>query len=412
MAVEDTGKGSLQISVVNERNIPIENADIRLFNTLTNTNEELFDVRTNSSGMSEILELNAPPVELSLEKYNDIRPYSEYTILVSARGYEDSNVAGIEILADTASEITVRLKEIVAGGRETDILIPDHTLYGIYPPKIPEASIKPIDTSGEIVLSSVVVPETIIVHDGVPSDTSATNYYVPYTEYIKNVASSEIYATWPEQTIRANVLAILSFTMNRVYTEWYRSKGYNFTITSSTAYDQKWIYGRNIFDSISDIVDELFENYISKPDVKQPILTQYCDGRRTTCPGDMSQWGSMSLGEDGLSYIEILRKYYGEEIYINTAEQIEGIPSSWPGSNLSEGSRGEKVRQVQEQLDRIAMTYTAIPRINIDGIYGPATRNAVAKFQEIFGLGISGVIDYQTWYKISQIYTAITRIAE
>lgn len=411
MAIEDTGRGSLIISVVNRRNEPVNNANIRLFATF-NTSDELYDVRTNSSGRTEAISLYAPPVGLSLNENNNVRPYSEYTIFVNAPGFEESVVEGIEILADTGSEITVNLNELIPGGRESDILIPDHTLYGIYPPKIPEASIKPIDASGEIVLSGVVIPETIIVHDGVPNDSGATNYYVPYVDYIKNVASSEIYATWPIETIKANILAIMSFTLNRTYTEWYRSKGYNFTITSSTAYDQKWIYGRNIFDNISDVVDELFENYISKPNVKQPILTQYCDGRRTTCPGDMSQWGSKALGDEGLSYIEILRKYYGEDIYINTAEQIEGIPSSWPGSNLSQGSRGEKVRQLQEQLDRIAMTYTAIPRINIDGIYGPATREAVEKFQEIFGLAKSGIVDYKTWYKVSQIYTAITKIAE
>ncbi len=412
MAVEDTGKGRLQISVINDRNEPVENADVRLFNTITNTNEQIYDVRTNSSGMTEWLELSAPPVELSREEENVERPYSEYTALVSADGYEDSNVAGIEILADTESEITVELRTFVPGAGETDVLIPDHTLYGSYPAKIPESSIKPLESSGEIVLNSVVIPETIVVHDGTPSDSSAINYYVPYTDYIKNVASSEIYATWPEETIKANVLAIMSFTLNRVYTEWYRSRGYNFTITSSTAYDQKWIYGRNIYDNISDIVDEMFENYISRPDVKQPILTQYCDGNRTTCPGDLSQWGSKELGDEGFSYIEILRKYYGEDIYVNTAEQIEGIPSSWPGSSLSEGSRGEKVRQIQEQLDRISETYSAIPRVNIDGIFGPNTRAAVEKFQEVFGLGKSGIIDYRTWYKISQIYTALTKIAE
>lgn len=192
----------------------------------------------------------------------------------------------------------------------------------------------------------------------------------------------------------------------------YRNRGYGFTVTSSTAYDQKWIYGRNIFESISYVVDEMFSDYLSRPDVKQPILTQYCDGKRVTCPNWMAQWGSQSLGEQGYSAIEILRYYYGDNMYINTAEQISGIPSSWPGYELTVGSTGAKVRQIQEQLNAIASVYTAIPSLVADGIYGENTRRSVEEFQSIFGLPISGVVDYRTWYKISQIYVGVTRIAE
>lgn len=236
--------------------------------------------------------------------------------------------------------------------------------------------------------------------------------YIRYKDYIKNVASSEIYATWPDATIRANVLAIMSFTMNRVYTEWYRNKGYDFTITSSTAYDQKWSYGRNIFSNISLIVDEMFQNFLSRPNVRQPILTQYCDGQRVSCPNWMTQWGSKYLGDQGYSAIEILRYYYGSNMYINTAEEISGIPSSWPGVELTIGSSGSKVRQMQEQLNRIARAYPAMPTITADGIYGPRTQAAVAKFQSIFGLPVTGVVDFRTWYKISEIYVGVSRIAE
>ena len=187
----------------------------------------------------------------------------------------------------------------------------------------------------------------------------------------------------------------------------YRNQGKDFTITSSTAYDHKWIYGRNIYESISVIVDDIFDNYLSRPEVKQPILTQYCDGRMVSCPGWMTQWGSCELGEQGYSPIEILRYFYGNDIYINTAEQISGIPASWPGSNLDIGSRGDKVRQIQEQLDTIAKVYTAIPRVNTDGIYGQATRLAVESFQSIFGLPVTGIIDFATWYKISHIYVEL-----
>ena len=291
-------------------------------------------------------------------------------------------------------------------------MIGPHTLFGNYPPKIAESEIKPMTESGEIVLSRVVIPEYVIVHDGAPSDSSARNYWVRYRDYIKNVASSEIYATWPRASITANVLAIMSFTLNRVYTEWYRNQGYDFTITSSTAFDHKWIYGRNLYESISQVVDEIFNSYLSRPGIRQPILTQYCDGNRVQCPNWMSQWGSCTLGEQGYSAIEILRHFYGSDMYINTAEQVSGVPSSWPGFNLTVGASGDKVRQVQEQLDTIATVYTAIPRIRADGIFGPATAEAVRQFQSIFGLPVTGVIDFATWYKISHIYVGITRIAE
>lgn len=197
-----------------------------------------------------------------------------------------------------------------------------------------------------------------------------------------------------------------------MYTKWYRNQGYDFTITSSTAFDHKWIPERNIFDSISVIVDELFADYLSRPNVKQPILTQYCDGRQVQCANWMTQWGSKSLGDQGYSAIEILRYYYGDDMYINTAEAISGIPSSWPGYTLENGSSGQKVRQIQEQLNTIADAYPAIPKINVDGIYGPATAESVRVFQKVFGLPQTGTVDYKTWYKISEIYVAVSRIAE
>lgn len=403
--------GFLQINVTDNENVPIENAVINL-SYEGRPDDVITTLNTNNSGQTENVELEAPPVILSRTEDNIIMPYAEYSIYVSAEGYEPVDVSGIEILSETSSVQAVRMTASTPTGRGNEIVIPAHTLYGYYPPKIAEAEIKPMDETGEIVLSRVVVPETVIVHDGSPSDNTAMNYYVPYTDYIKNVASCEIYATWSDAAITANILAIMSFTMNRVYTEWYRNRGYDFTITSSTAYDHKWIYGRNIYDNISEIVDEIFDQYLSRPEVRQPILTQYCDGRRVTCPNWMSQWGSKDLGDRGYSPIEILRYYYGEDIYINTAEAISGIPSSWPGYNLTVGSRGDKVRQMQDQLDTIAGVYSSIPRIAADGIYGENTRRAVEAFQGIFGLPRTGVVDFKTWYKISQIYVGITRIAE
>lgn len=250
------------------------------------------------------------------------------------------------------------------------------------------------------------------MHDGPPSDSRSKDYYVTYKDYIKNVASSEIYATWPEATLTANILAIQSITLNRVYTEWYRNKGYDFTITSSTAYDQKWIPGRNIFDNISRIVDNIFTNYISRPNVRQPLFTQYCDGKMVSCPDWMRQWDSKYLGDQGYSAIEILRAFYGNSVYINSSTEISGIPSSWPGYDLTIGATGSKVLQMQQQLNVIADAYPLIPKISQDGIYGEKTANAVKIFQKIFGLPQTGVTDFPTWYKISEIYVGVSRIAE
>lgn len=406
-------QGYLQVDVVSDvNNFPVQDAEITI-SSVDAPETVIRRLMTNSSGQTENVVLEAPPKALSLSP-GDVRPYSEYQVAVSAPGYEPAVIAGTEILADTTAIQNVRLHPLAGydGEEKERITIPEHTLYGEYPPKIAESEIKPTTESGEIVLSRVVVPQTIVVHDGLPSNASAKNYYVPYRDYIKNVASSEIYATWPQATIVANVLAIMSFTLNRVYTEWYRNQGYDFTITSVTAYDHKWIYGRNIYETISVVVDDIFDSYLSRPGVKQPILTQYCDGRKVSCPQWMTQWGSCELGEQGYSPIEILRHFYGDDLYINTAEQISGIPASWPGADLTVGSSGEKVRQIQEQLDTISGIYTAIPPVTPDGIYGPATARSVEVFQSVFGLPETGAVDFATWYKISHIYVGITRIAE
>ncbi len=413
MQDQAAGKGMLQINVTSAADSrPVQGALVSI--SYTGVPEQTLEqIVTDSSGQSEVLTLDAPPAEWSLDPENERQPYSEYTLDISAPGFEPVSIAGTEILADVKALQNVRMQPDGTGGEEEEVfVIPAHTLYASYPPKISEAEIKPVNESGEIVLSRVVVPEYIIVHDGSPRDNTARDYYVKYKDYIKNVASSEIYATWPADTIRANVLAIMSFTLNRVYTEWYRNRGYDFTITSSTAFDHKWIPERNIYDTISVIVDELFASYLSRPNVRQPILTQYCDGRKVTCPDWMTQWGSKELGDQGYSPIEILRYFYGDDMYINSAEEISGIPASWPGYTLESGSSGEKVRQMQEQLNVIADAYPALPKITADGIYGPATANAVREFQSVFGLPVTGKVDYPTWYKISEIYVGVSRIAE
>ncbi len=405
--------GKLAVNVTSERdNRPIEGASVRI--TYTDQPERIVEeTTTNEEGQIPDVELDAPPLEYSMAPGAN-KPYAEYTIFISAPGYETLEVSGAEIFSgELAIQNAALLPLSPTNPSGTELfVIPDHTLWGTFPPKIAEDEIKPIDESGEIVLSRVVIPEYVVVHDGPPSDTSAQNYYVKYKDYIKNVASSEIYSTWPESTIQANVLAIQSFTLNRVFTEWYRNKGYDFTITSSTAFDHKWVPNRNIYESISSIVDEIFTNYLSRPNVLQPILTQYCDGQRVSCPNWMSQWGSKALGDRGYTAIEILRNYYGDSMFINSTDIVSGVPSSWPGYNLQVGSSGDKVRQMQQQLNVISNSYPLIPKVAVDGVFGPKTEEAVRTFQRIFKLTPDGIVGFKTWYKISEIYVGVSRIAE
>ena len=391
---------------------PLSSATIEIANT-GEPNRILESVNTDRNGQTGNIELSAPPREYSMEP-TDNQPYSEYNVKISAPGYPEGLVSGVQIFSgdNGLQSIVLQPSEQTADYVYNPIVIGGHTLWEYYPPKIAEPEIKPLSESGEIVLSRVVVPETIVVHDGVPGDSTATDYYVPYIDYIKNVACCEIYSTWPESTIEANILAIMSFTLNRVYTEWYRNKGYNFTITSSTAYDHKWIYGKTIYENISQIADRLYNRYLARPNVKQPILTQYCDGKRVSCPNWMTQWGSKALGDDGFSAIDIIHYYYGSDMYVNEAEIVSGIPSSYPGYDLTIGSSGEPVITIQEQLNRIAQNYPAIPTVTVDGIFGSATTESVRAFQSIFNLPVSGIVDFPTWYKISQIYVGVSKIGE
>lgn len=415
--------GFLTISVINaSTNRPIPNATINIYgmnDQQENTGIVLQNLITDESGQVRNLTLSAPNIEYSLEPSN-VKPYSEYIIEAIADGFETVLINGTQILP-----VVEALQNIPMGSsstrkkksktRQNGIVydIPDHTLWGDYPPKIPESSLKPLSApTGFVVLDEPVVPEFIVVHDGLPEDTSAQNYWVPFRDYIKNVASSEIYSTWPDQTIYANVIAIISFTLNRVFTEWYRNKGYSFTITSSTAYDHKYIHNRNIFDNISVIVDEVFNTFIKKPPTaRQPLLAQYCDGKKSQCPDQMTQWGSKDLGDQGMDYESILKYFYGNNIVFSQANIVSGVPVSFPGFTLQLGSNNSYVRTIQNQLNAISNSYPAIEKVTEDGIFGPSTEASVKKFQEIFNLPQTGVVDFKTWYAISRIYVATTKIA-
>ena len=384
------------------------------------TDQILEEVITDESGNSPLVELEAPDVAYSLEPQREVRPYATYDVTIESPETETIRITGVQIFAGQEAIQEVRTVARIENGfvslpgERSLIEITPNTLWGDFPEKIPEEEVKPLpgfEEDGFVVLPNVVVPEFVIVHDGRPSEAAA-DYRVPYADYIKNVASSEIYSTWPEATILANVLAIMSFTLNRVYTEWYPSKGYPFTITSSTAFDQKFVPGRNIFESISQAVDSVLTNYITRPDIVQPLLTQYCDGQRTSCPGWMTQWGAKELGDQGFSAIQILRYFYGFDITLDSAERVEGVPESYPGTPIRFGDSGPNVSVIQRQLQRIRQNYPAIPSIAADGIFGRGTEAAVRKFQSIFNLTPDGIVGKGTWYRLSQIYTAVTGIAE
>lgn len=402
--------GKLRVRATTANLTPITNATVSISSTSV-PETVLEELKTDSSGLTGEVELPAPSPDYSQAPSTE-QPYAEYTIKITSEGFQPITVHNAEIFPLVTALQESILRPVGPQASAELYVIPPHTLFGDYPPKIAEAEIKSAQETGEIVLRNVVVPEFVIVHDGPPTDSSASNYYIRFRDYIKNVASSEIYSTWPDATITANVLAILSFTLNRVFTEWYKNQGFNFTITSSTAFDHKWIPGRNIFSNIGLIVDQLFTNYLSRPNVRQPILTQYCDGNRVQCPNWMTQWGSKNLGDQGLSAIEILRNFYGNSIYINSATEVSGVPSSWPGANLSIGASGANVRTVQEQLNKISEKYSAIPKVAVNGQFNEQTANSVKVFQQTFDLPVNGIVDFPTWYKLSGIYVAVSRIAE
>jgi len=414
--------GYLTVSVLDgSTNRPIEGATVNIY-SIPEAGERSSTVyqnlKTDLSGQVTGLTLDAPDIIYS-QQPSDVRPYSQYTVEVNIDGYETVVIDGtqlfptVEARQNVPLEAKTRCRNSYSRQNEEVYDIGDNTLYGTYPPKIPESSLKPLPPpTGFVVLDNPVVPEFVVVHDGLPENTSAKDYWIPFKEYIKNVASSEIYSTWPEQTIYSNVIAIISFTLNRVFTEWYRNKGYNFTITSTTNYDHKFINNRNLFDTISIVVDDIFNTFIKRPPTsRQPLLAQYCDGKKSQCPNQMTQWGSKDLGAQGKDYESILRYFYGDEIVFEKAPIVSGVPVSFPGDTLQVGSTGKYVKTIQNQLNAISKSYPAIPKVKEDGIYGDSTAKAVNTFQGIFGLPKSGVVDFKTWYEISRVYVAVTKIA-
>ncbi len=372
-----------------------------------------------NSGLTRIARLESPPKSISLDSGEGVpRPYSLYNVTVFAEGWYRMQILGVQIFEGTVTQLPIDLIPLPEGVRSPDeletviIRIPEHALRDERnatppPPQTDSAptSALPAVTIGE----GVFIPETITVHLGTP-DEDVPNVSLSFIDYIKNVASSEIYPTWPEEALRANILAQISLALNRVYTEWYRSQGYDFDITSSTAFDQAFVYGRNIFEEISVIVDEIFNNYIVRPNRIEPLFASYCNGTSTTCAG-LSQWGTVALAESGRTNSEILDFYYGD-VNITETNDIRSPEESYPGTPLSSGDTGDDVRIIQEQLNRIAVNFPLLPLIEVNGIYNEQTVNTVREFQRLFILPITGVTDKATWYRISQIYASVKRLAE
>ena len=339
-------------------------------------------------------------------------PYTAYDVRVSMPGYIPVIIRGVQIFPGitTLQKCTLTRTSDDPKHRVNIIDIPPHALEGAR--RRNETRLSPPSAQAAIYPSAreVLIPQNITVHLGA-TGSGAPNVTVPYTEYLKSVAASEIYPTWPESALRANLLAQNTLALNRIYTEWYRSQGYDFDITSSPAYDQAYIHNRSTFETTDKLIDETFTEYIARSTSLAPVFSRYCDGYISQCDG-LSQWGSVELAGQYYTPLDILRYYYGDDVYTKFAEVAEEIPGSFPGL-LQTGSESEAVARLQYRLNRIAIDYPAIPFIEkADGVYGPQTALAVREFQRIFGLPETGKTDESTWYRVIYIYTAVKRLAE
>ncbi len=399
-------KGYLKVNVYSDTIAnPVKNATVRV---LKGTNEIARAV-TDENGQTGEITLDTVDKSYSEEEQYEVRPYETYDLEVTALGLTPTTINGVQIFDGVTSIQDVYMTSIDENQEGTTEDISPNTLWGEYSPSI-SAEDASEQNIAPIVLKEVLVPQTIVVHDGVPSNNNAPNYTVPFIDYIKNVASSEIYSTWPRETIKANVLAIISFALNRIYTEWYRSRGYNFTITSTTSYDQKYTKNGTIFEPISNIVDEIFNNYIRSGIRMEPLLAHYKS--ETSESGYLSQWGSKELGDRGYDALQILRNYYGNAVNIYEAEVTESYPYSFT-STLKQGDCSQDVYVLQNSLNYIRGSYPGIPKIeNPNGFFDSQTANAVRTFQKVFSLSQTGEANYQTWYKISYILTAVEELTK
>ncbi|MFR5265429.1 peptidoglycan-binding protein [Clostridium sp.] len=418
--------GTLKIHCFLENTyLPVSDVKILIYyaNTTMNTQELVKVVNTNKEGYVDNISLEVPDAFSSSGKAK--LPYGVYNLELSRDGYKSLIVRGVQVFQNriaiqrcylekgspyACSKMSVEIPEHKQVKQQCSKIAPK-TLTTLSLKKEEKRSKKSKNDKSMRVLSSVEVPSIITVHAGDPYNQLAPNYTLNFTDYIKNVASSELYSTWNTDCLRANVYCIVSFALNRVYTEWYRSQGFNFDITSDTAYDQAFNYGRTTYNTINVIVDQLFTNYLQIQGEEAPFLAEFCNGTTSTCPGWLSQWGSEYLGRNGYTPYEILTYYYGSNLNIKQAETIKGYPVSYPGYTISLWMEGNSVKAIQNQLNEIAVHYPAIPKLTVDGIYGPKTENSVKIFQGIFDLPTTGIVNSATWYSISRVYVGVTGIA-
>ena len=382
---------------------PIKNARV----TVSKNGVDLITKTTDEDGKTLPFTLETVDKIYSEKEQHEVRPYETYDVSVTALGLTPTTIEGVQIFDGVTSIQNIYLTSIDENQEGKTSIITPNTLWHEYPQNIQEEN-KEDEPTTPLVLSKVLIPENIVVHDGIPTNFSAPNYTVPFIDYIKNVASSEIYSTWPKETIKANVLAIISYTLNRIFTEWYKSRGYDFTITSTTSYDQKYTVNGTIFEPISRIVDEIFTNYIRQGYRIEPLLAHYKSS--TTEPGNLSQWGSKELGDQGYNYIEILKYYYGDNINIYEAETTQSYPYSFTEA-LTEGDCNLDVFKLQNTLNYIRGSYPGITVIeNPSGLFNSDTTKAVKTFQKVFNLSQTGTVNYQTWYMISYIFIAVSKM--
>ena len=365
---------------------------------------------TDAEGNAADVTLTAPDCALSLEEDNTTHlPYAVCSLTASKAGYRTVRIQGIQVFA---GQVTLAQPEMIPEteeGRDVEdppIVIPPHPLFA----GGGGSGRAPADPCAPRVLDRVIIPKNITVHLGKPA-ASARNVTVSFRSYIANVASSEVYPTWPESALRANIHCQISLALNRIYTEWYPSRGYSFNITNSTSYDQYYVHGRTVFDVMVRLTDDIFNTYLRKTGTVNPYYSEYCDGKSVTCPG-LKQWGTVTLAKQGKTPLQILKYYYGSNIEIVRTNNIQAIPQSYPGSPLRQGDSGTAVFTLQRQLNRIAKDYPFFGKLTVDGVFGPRMASTVKTFQRQFNLTADGVVGRQTWYKISYIYVSVKDLAE
>jgi len=432
------GTGFLVLHVRSEDDaLPITGAHVTVRD---NTGKALYETHTDQNGDTESLELPAPDKAHTLEEHYGKPAYSTWNVDVAKPGFATAHIHNVQVIDTETASLPVHLHPLVDAPdavRDEDIDIPP--MLPVLPPEAQQIPYQE-DTSRQTVPApfvpanphqapppaepafagegddppverQVFIPDFITVHLGAPTNTSARNVRVPFIDYIKNVTSSEIYATWPRNSLIANVHTIVTFALNRIFTEWYPSRGFNFDITNSTAFDQYYRPGAQIFDSISRVVDDYFNVYAHRQGLVNPFFTTFCNGTTATCAG-LSQWGTVPLAQQGLTPLQILHRFYPSDLILTESNNIRGVTTSFPGTALRIGSTGDAVRRMQEDLNRIRVNFPLIPQIAIpNGTFGPDTEAAVRAFQRSFNLAQDGVIGRATWNEITRVYTAVSRLA-